>query len=391
MNKLISRGVVTPLALSLFFMLLMIGSVEAGSDLKTYQKAADDLAADLNRRSSKVFVNMLDFDTIVDEALQGVSFSDKDKKDFRSGMEQAKPRLGDKIVGQISESGYAKVLRVRKDGKIARALMRLDYGDMGYGYMDLHLQKQGKKVRIVDWYDYSLGQNYTRSLNQIVAMIAPTPTLMGRIFDIATNRKSDLDNLQKFLLAVNKQGYAEAMKIHKKLSKEAANSRMVSLILVQAASATGNDEYYREALTRLAKHHSNDPSLAFILIDHYFYKQDFNKVVSIIDSLTKEFGVQDAAQLSMKADVLVEKGDYNGAVKAARIARKLEPDLEATYWSLLSANIGARNYRDAVKAGDVLEKKFNYMLTKDNLSEDEYYQGFLNSKEFRNWEAGKAR
>lgn len=375
----------------LMLFLLLIGSAEAGSALKAGRQAAEALVKDMNGRSGQVFSKMLDFDSIVDAALLGVNFSAKDRADFKAGMEQARDDVGGKIVGQMAETGYAKLLRVKQDGKLTKALIRLDYGDLGYGYMDLHLKRRNKQVRIVDWYDYSLGQTYTSSLNQLIAMVAPNPTLIGRIFDVATDRSKDMKYLQKFMKVLNNKGYKAAKKVHRKLSDDIANSRMVSLMLVQAASASDNDEWYRDALAHLATHHSKDPSLAFILIDHYFYTQDYDRVVAIIDSLMKEFGVQDAAQLSMKASVMVEKGDYNNAVRIARKARKQEPELEATYWTLLSANIGAKNYRDAVKAGDTLEKKFHYTINAATLAEDDYFQGFLSSKEFKAWDRGKTR
>jgi len=290
----------------------------------------------------------------------------------------------------MPEGAYAKVLRTRADGKKVLALLRLDYGDTGTGYMDLHLVR-GKDgaVRIVDWYDYSTGQLYTQSLRQLIGVMSPTPTIMGKLFDVVSNRKENINAVMELINLYRTQQYAQVVEQFLVLDENMRKNRMLSIVAVQAGSLSNNNELYHKALANLERHFHADPSMAFMLIDYYYLEQQYDKAMLALDRVQKSFGVEDAAILSLKANTHLSDSQYGKAVAQARRAIAIEPEYESSYWSLLNALILAKNYAPAVKVAKDLEQNFDYDMSPESMGGSEVFLPFIASVEYKAWRSAR--
>lgn len=362
-------------------------SLAASPALKPYQVTVDNLVSDLSQHNPAAFNNTVDADTILDTAFDGLVVDAKWKTSFRNSFKKAiETRLGQKIISQMPEKSYAKLLRMKAGGKVVQALVRVDYGDMGTGYLDMHLRLAADgKVRIVDWYDYSTGQLYSESVRQIVALMSPTPTLLGKVFDVVSKRKESVNAVVEVLGLYGQKKYAETVQRFLALDEELRSNRMLNVVAVQAANLSQSDELYSKVLANLERYFDKDPTMTFLLLDHYFIEGQYDRLLRALERVQVSFGVEDAALLVLKSNALTGQSKFGPAAAQAQRAVEIEPTYENGYWSLLSALVQGKEYAKAVQISKMLEERFGIDMGPASLGANEFYAAFVESAEYRRW------
>ena len=378
------------LTLQLFvFMTSAAKSEEQTSDI--VNKQLQLLENDFNKGSSSVFLQMLDLDAILDTALTGLDIKPEFKSGFRQAINNQKAAIGQKFIAQITPGGSAKIIRSRTDRGTSRGLIRMDLVAGGYGFMDLYLSVSGNKVVITDWYDYGFGQRYSDSLRQIVVMAAPNPSLIGRMFDVVTSQDKVIDDILAIMKLAKEKNYNKIQMEYTKLAARHKKIRIFMIMMVQVAGASENDEFYKKVLDDLATFHGNDPKLTFLLLDHFYYAGKYEKCLDMLDKFIKEIGIKDDALLSLKANILIEGGNYDKGISLAKQIITKSPDFDFAYWVVLNGFVQAKNYKSAAMTGRELETRFGYVLDKETLGAEPQYKNFINSKEFARWMANKVK
>ncbi len=240
-------------------------------------------------------------------------------------------------------------------------------------------------MRIVDWYDYSTGQLYTQSLRQIIAMMSPSPTVLGKVFDVVSKRKESINAVVRVFSLYGKQKYPETVQAFLALDEELRRSRMLNVVAVQAANMSQNDELYLKTLANLDRYFRTDPSLTFVLIDYYYIKGRYDRVLSALEQVEASFGVKDASLNVLKASALLEQEKYAPAAAEAQHAIDMEPTYEGGYWALLNAQVQSKQYTQAIKVAKVLEEEFSYDMGPASLGANELYADFVASEDYRLW------
>jgi tetratricopeptide (TPR) repeat protein len=357
-----------------------------------YQAAVEKIVDGINARDPEPFSQAIDADRLLDAALSGLFVDPESKSDFARGLRigLSSQRVVKQMIQRMPEGGYAKLLRVKMDGDIAKALMRVDFGDYGNGYMDIHLsQAINGKIKVVDWFDYSTGLLYSEGLRQLAASVLPTPTVLGKVFDVASNRKENADILVEFMRMYGRGEYEQATRKFLTLDEDLRKSRLLNIIAFKLANLSNDMELYREVLINIERNFSTDESMSFILVDYYWLEGDYDKVLRTADRLLSTFGVEDAGIAVIKANALVEKGEAQEAMAQAKRAIELEPEYEFAYIALLNAQVLQKQYAQAVGTGDILEKRFYYDYGPESLAGEEFFAGFVESAEYRKWRSGK--
>lgn len=366
---------------------LLTLSAWAAQPLMPYETAAGHLAAAFSEGDTTVFDSSVSADAILDTAFDGLVLDAEWKSGFHRGLKVAiETKLGQKIVSQMPEGAYAKVLRVKAAGGVVLALIRLDYGDSGTGYMDMHLKRMSDgQVQIVDWYDYSTGQLYSQSLRQIIALMSPTPTVLGKVFDLMSNRKDSIDAVVKLVKLGGEDKHEQTARKFLAMDEDLRRNRMLNIIAVQAANTSGNEELYRKTLANLDRYYRADPSMAFLLLDFYFLEGQYDQALSALDTVQASFGVEDASLFVFKANALSAGGRHKVAAQQAMRAIEIEPEYELGYWSLLSALVLGESFAQAVPVAKALEEKFDYDMGPESLGAHETYAAFVASGEYKRW------
>ncbi len=370
-------------------LLLCAFTAHAKETLQAYEETAEAIAQGFTERDTSAFNEAIDADAIIATALDSLTLDAGFKREFSKGLKSAiEEKIGLQFTTAMPDGAYAKILRVKRDGGVSKALLRVDMGDAGNVYMDLYLKRdKAGKVRIVDWFDYSAGQPYSASLEQFANMASPTPTIIGRIYDRVTDNKKNQDAFMAMFNA-NKLGeHARTVELFLAMDEEMLKSRVINMAAIRAAQQSGDDELYVKTLAVLDKYHGDDPTLTFILLDYHFIKENYSKVISSLNYLEKTFGVEDAALKAMIANAHLESGNYDAAIKAANSGIELEPEYENGYWSLMTAQLLSENFSDAVVTAKILENTFSYDLSPESIGENEVYAGLLQSEAYKRWRA----
>lgn len=356
-----------------------------------FRSTVDRVVEGFTNRDPGPFLQAIDYDRVLDIAFTGLLVDQKRKQAFyRNYKSERAAQIVKQLFQRIPEGGYSKLLRIKMEGDIGHALVRMDFGDFGLGYMDIHLTRGNNgKIKIIDWFNYATGQLYTETLRQYIATISPTPTLLGKVYDITSNRKENADALVELMTMYIRGENEKAVRKFLTLDEELRKSRLLNIIAFQSASAPDDMESYRKVLKNIERYFNDDEGMSYLLLDYYYLEGDYEKAMKAVDRVQSNFGVEDAGILALKANLLVEIGKVQEAAAYARRAIELEPEYEHSYLSLLVAQIEQKQYAQAISTADTLEQRFYYDFSPQVLSDNEFFADFLESAEYRKWRNGR--
>jgi tetratricopeptide (TPR) repeat protein len=288
--------------------------------------------------------------------------------------------------------GTAKMMRVIRRGNELRPLIRLDYGENGFDYVEFIVaQDTEKSYRVVDWVPLTLGEPISRVVGSASRLLAdPDPTwfrsLVGK-----TELDSELIAQIRSIGALEKDGkYREALVALKKLPPDIANSKIFVFKEISLASATNDDDLYKDALRHLAKLYGNEPTAAFLLIDYYVLEGQTDKAIKGIESIQASVG-EDGLTESLKAALLSTADRNKEMLVYAKNAVRLEPDRLNSHALLAVAHQKNSRYDDAVVAYKRIESDFGVEFTSEDFTDDPDASAFVKSAAYSSWMKSKSK
>jgi tetratricopeptide (TPR) repeat protein len=347
-----------------------------------------ELARAMNERNAKAFAGLLDVEALAERAAAEVTDDPKARKEFASGVVQGgvPKMIANQFMILEKSRGRAVFLRATH-ARPSRSLVRLDLNEQGFDYLEyLVVRGADGRYRAIDWFMLSTGELASSTMGGIGklfidpevgflerflgAKVAPSKALVADL-----RRVGELQRAGKF---------AEAADVLRSMPDEIANSRYVLSLRARLEAIAGQHEKYTRSLAQLAARYSDDPSLAFVLLDHYFTRKETDKAVRSIELMEKRVGV-DGVTSFLKANSYADTGRYAEALKFAQEAVRLEPQLADGHFAVVLAQVGLKDYAEAVKEYRLLEKDFGYTFSRDAFAADPQYAGFMQSAAFKAW------
>ena len=328
---------------------------------------------------------VVDFEGLGLRSAASLSANETQRASFVRGFASSGDRMVEGwIAGVASAEGQARFMRVLTFNGMRGPLVRYDLGGQGYEYALLIVEARAAAPRVVDLFHATNGQRVSDTLGAATQMFtAPDASVIGKVFGLATVDQ-DLAGMFRTIGRLRLLGRVdEAYSLIVQLPEEIRNHRVMLNISLPLAAELGED-VHREELARLARHHADDPTAAFALIDHYFYEGDTKSAMQAILSMERAFGA-DAAMAQLKAGVALEDGDLARAHGYLQDAVELEPDNELMRWAMLGALIMAGQNAAAVGVLEGLEEDFDYAFKASDFSDDEEYAAFVKSPELTAW------
>ena len=340
-------------------------------------------AAAINLRDPDALGEVFDVEALATRAAATVFDSAMERNNFVAGFVQGSSQLWPTLLAQIEAAqGQARFLRVHSYKGMRGPLVRYDLGEQGYNYVLLIAADRGNAgARAVDMFIATNGQRFSDTLGAISTLVvSPSNSLVGRLFGLTTLDR-DLAATFRALGEAQRVGkYDKAYSRVLELPDEIRNHRVMLNLSVQLASLLSED-LYRDELARLARHHKDDPTAAFMLIDYFFYEGDHAAAMESILGLERAFG-SDAAIAMLKANLALEAGETTAARKYAEHGVELEPENEAAQWTLVTVYMIAEQYGDGVRVLETLEHDFGYEFDATSFTGNEVYAGFIRSEEY---------
>ena len=343
-----------------------------------------------NERDADTLVTMMDMQALGRRVAVTLFESEKARSEFAQGFASSVP--GGQVISQLfaaldsSEGSSTKYMKVVRRGDELRPLMRMDYGDDGFDYLEfvIHPDDRGRP-RIVDWSALSNGELYSESLGSITRLaIDPAPGLIPGFLGF---KQVDEKAIGQFKRIGELRTRGELQKAYEEMGRLPAEFADTRVLLVQRASLAsemGNEDAYRAMLARLAEKHGRDPAAAFMLVDHYFYAKDLRKFLGAIEAIEGRVGDDGLMQL-LRSNMYGELGMLDEAIAHAAEAIRREPDLETAYFSLAQWQVLAGQFGEAIGVYRRLEADFDYAFSEEVFREDARYRDFLASPELKEW------
>ncbi|MGX5175226.1 tetratricopeptide repeat protein [Aliikangiella sp. IMCC44653] len=352
-----------------------------------FENASHALSQAVVNRDTDFISRNINIEALLQKAFKGIDVSSKFKNEFSQSFTQtAKSQLGAGLLQHVPQDAIIKQVDNQIRPHQADTAFRFDLGENGYAYIRFILRKNAaNKVQIVDWYDYSRGQNYSETLATLITSIAPSPGLLGKLEDLANDKKSHRKVTLTLVNLIKQKNYLAVKKVFLEQKTIIGSSWVLSSLVSGASNLSGDMEFYKLALANIAKNFSDDQRAAFTLMDYYIYAEDYPQAIAQMQKISNQFSNQDAAMENMIASVYLLQKKYEPAIAYASKSIKLEPDFEEGYWTLINIYTEQGNFAAAIKFLKQLETDFGYEFSVENFADDEFYKELSQSKAFADW------
>lgn len=340
------------------------------------------LAAALNERDLEAVLGTMDVEAVSLLVLRGMGLSDADRETLRKGFGKALRNNIEIGMRTIEGSkGTAKYLRSGVRDSKPYALLRYDLGDQGTDYVEYYLTPSGK---VEDWYVHSMATLYSTSARLGLATVFKTDSMLFSIFGTRMAGGADVKPFTELRTRLQAQDFAGAYRALETFPEGFRKTRQWAVMRVTYGGRI-DDATHRAALRYLAANFGAEPDLQFMLIDHYFFEENFDRALASVVSLERSVGGEDAASANLRGSILIGAKRYNDAASACRRGMALEPDHKPAYWCLVSVGIATRNGRIAVEGLKAYEKAFDLEFDLDKLAALDDYKEIARTPEFSSW------
>jgi tetratricopeptide (TPR) repeat protein len=351
------------------------------------QQRLAELEVFFNQLDGRFVSEFVDLDAILEQSFKHVETSQQFRRDFTAGYKpKAASSLEQQMFGKIPEDGRVKLVKQTVRHNQSEGTYRFDYGDFGYGYIRFILQPgDNGDLKIVDWCDYAAGQRYTDSLANIIRTAAPRQGLSGKIVDLFSAQNNDTELLIKLAALIKAQDYHGIKKLFADYRAVFNKNWTLMANMVQAANLSEDENFYRSTLDAVSSHYGNDDRAAFLLIDYYFYRNDMEKVLQILERFSAIFDHNDSGLFLLKSNVFINANRFDEARLAAEQSVTLDENFEDGYWNLVTISLSTKDFAQTVTRLKELETRFGYLFSKDNFVDSEIYSEFVRSPNFNAW------
>lgn len=364
--------------------------------LPTDSKAPDmaavgaQLTTIFNERQGDTLASMLDISALGARVAENVFESEKGRSEFVRGF--TKSAQSSALVKDFfalldrSPESTAKFMRVVTRGAETRPLLRFDYGDSGFEYIEFVVRPDGKgSIRIVDWAPLSGGELYSQVIGRMARILSdPAPGLIQTLLGMPQMDQESLKRMKTIAEMRRKGDLRGAYLEMEKLPAAISDSRVMLVQRASLASESGDDAGYRKMLARLEQLHGSDPAAAFMLLDHYFFAKDLDKCLRAITTIESRVGVDGMTQM-LRSNIYMTMGKHQDAVTYARKAIEVEPDMTDPYFTLAQSHVALGQFAEAIEVYSTLQDDFGYQFTKENFAQDATFTKFIASPQFKKW------
>lgn len=205
------------------------------------------------------------------------------KKDARKGL-KGNMDLGKVIINSLGETGTYQLLRQYEKDGTQHLLFRL-YSVGGINYHDMELIHVKGKCRIADMYVYATGENISATMKDIFLKVGE----QAKGYSMDDPEVKWIRSMEKLRQYIVDQKYSEAQDLFNSVPASVRKVKAFQIANIQIASGLG-PEYEAKAVAEYESLFPGDPSLPLILIDPYFSKKEYGKVIDCVNKLDSAVG-----------------------------------------------------------------------------------------------------
>jgi hypothetical protein len=372
------------------FLAAVIVATSSHAADRSFEDKIESIVDQMNERSAQAFSDAIDVDALLARVFEGLEIEDNLKASYSQNIRQGRARLGENILRRMHKGSYARVLNVRDDGDNAKALVRYEVGNGSYSYHEYELVKDnGGNISIVDWLDYMDGYLYSAALRLNVVTYEPTAASVKGLVPEHQGSDEEYARFAEVISAYRNKDYQKFYSESATLSRKLRRTRFMHLLTCLVSRMTRDRNLYNDAYRELSNNFGDDPTLVLSLVGYYYSKRDYEEAMNSLRLLQDEFGVRDAALLTIMSRTALSLGNADEASVLADEAISTEPDLEVAYWAAIDAHVRLNHHSFAVMTARSLEEQFGKSLERARFEKNGMYADFVKSPQFKQWQAEK--
>jgi hypothetical protein len=375
---------------SIASVLIVFGAEPSPSTDWAFEDSIEAIVGQMNEGSSQAFSDAVDADALLSRVFENTEVEERLRAGYSQQFIRNKSQLGENIAKNMPDGSYAKLLNVEEDGQKGTALVRYDYGNRGFGYHQYELvMDEAGNIRIVDWFDYLDGFRYSDALRLSVVVNEPTAASVRGLVPEHQGNDEEYAKLAAVISAYYKQDYKKFYSDSATLSRKLRQTRFMHLMTCLVSRMSRDKNLYNDAYRALSNNFGDDPAVVLTLINYYFSKGDYEQVTASLRLLQEEFGVRDAALLTLMSRTALGLRNADEASFLADEAITIEPGLESAYWAAIDAHVTLDHHSFAVMTARSLEDQFEKSIEREKFENKAIYSDFIESPQFKQWQAEK--
>ncbi|MFZ1528380.1 MAG: hypothetical protein WAT19_06515 [Ferruginibacter sp.] len=242
-------------------------------------KLSADIEAAIKNRSEQNIDQMINPEIVADRASKGMQSAFREGVQEGIGKALAKNNLARQIVRSVGKNGSYKMLRQYEKDGIQHLIFRL-YSDEGLNYHDFELTKRNGKIWIADIYIYASGENFSKSMADIIS------NYIGTDKDFDDAKIKQLEKLRDIRTLLNRGDYEKANSIYQSIPTQLRNTRLLDIAYLEIANGL-SDTAYKNAVVQFEKIYKNDSGMYLLLIDPYILNKDYKRAMECVEGLDK--------------------------------------------------------------------------------------------------------
>lgn len=343
----------------------------------------DEIVTILQNRDKAKLQALFDSTTLAEQVADQLSLNESDRAGFVKGMREGMADFPAVLIAQLEQlQPVIKLIRTReKDGRYLH-LVRFDKSraSAGYDYFEFECDSDG---HIIDWFVHSQGNRISAVVIQLVAGALGnrrTPETAGAIAD---EEQTQLKTWQDFYGHMRAGRYQPAYEALERFPEDFRQTRDWAALRVRIAGAVGNEQY-QSSLDHLASQFSDVAELQFLLIDHYFLKQQFDQSLRAITAF-EQFVGEDGITNLLKCNVQVAAGQTNAAIQSCQHGIDIEPDQASLYWSLVAIGLDLEKPNLVLTVLSQYEQAFAIQFDPVKLTAKPNFAKLASTAEYQRW------
>jgi tetratricopeptide (TPR) repeat protein len=368
---------------------VFLGAATSSPQEGALRKHGQTIADMLNQRNSAALAQMIDAQSLGRTAIAPLELSESDQQNFIKGFVTGRSSMADNLLRAFTGKSSALVLRSKQVHAGSEHLLRFDFADdqggsLGFGYVRFELNSKGQ---ITDWFDYVQGLKTSDGIRRMAAGLFSNQSTVRAWLGLSKIDAATLAAFQRFTGALAKKqiklAYQEMENlpgVYKKTQQYATHRVTLAQQIDEATS--------RASLEELAAGFGNEPSLQFLLIDHFFYTKQFSRAVRAVEIFEGNVS-KDGATAALKCNAYLADEQAKQALAACEAAVKVEPTLALAWDSLLGVTAAMKDRARFINVFERYEKALGYALDADAMAELPDYTWLKRDRSFKKWARGR--
>ncbi len=290
---------------------------------------AEKFAREIQTGSPFVANQMINWQSVVDNGLQGFDISDSNKSQFARGAVNGLRQRNWAQVIKTQTAGDVTLLRMRTKAGAPTALYRAKNTNGGVGYFEFTFYRdQNEKVGVSDVYVFQTGEWMSETIHRAAI---PFIAHQNRSFlDKLSGQQSDYVKHHKEIETIGRMAHVSpraAMTTYQNLPATLKGDKTIMILRIGIASKLNDDNEYQAAINDFMRKFPNDPAAQLFAIDYYALKQEMNSALKALQKLDQQVGGDPALQV-LAAAVHVQQGDLPEAKSTLQKALERDPDYQ---------------------------------------------------------------